>query len=325
MPSAIEPSCAGGVAFRCDGGEQIGAGHVARCLPLAAAFVQLGWKVAFVGAYDGLARWLLDRAGMVVRAPDPDAPCGVDAGEHEAAVVDSYLIAPAAICELAKAMPVVTLAEANRCPTAGILVDYHLDRPQRADRDLLSGPSFAPLDPAFAGAGRAGEGVRRVLVTLGGSRAASELLEEISSFASLAFPDAEIVLAGSSRPPGVPRAVALPPPSALVDVVPTIDVAVTAAGLTAYELACAGVPQLAVAIAANQRRVVSGLRTRGLALCLDLTEGDSLADLRQALERLQDAERRRLLAERGMSVFDGRGAQRAASALVRRFALRAQT
>ena len=85
----------------------------------------------------------------------------------------------------------------------------------------------------------------------------------------------------------------MPVPSALVDAVGGIDVAVTAAGLTAYEMACAGIPQLAIAIVANQRRVVSGLRERGLAPCLDLTGGDSLADLPGALERLRDPGLRR--------------------------------
>ena len=96
--------------------------------------------------------------------------------------------------------------------------------------------------------------------------------------------------------------------------------AVTAAGLTAYEMACAGIPQLAIAIAANQRRVVRGLEEAGLALCLDLTSGGSLAELPAGLERLRDPELRRLLGERGKTAFDGKGAQRAASRLTELFA-----
>ncbi len=307
------------IAFRCEGDEWIGAGHVARCVPLAAAFAQLGWVVSFVGAYGGLARWLLARAAVDVRAPNPDAPCGITAGQCDAAVLDSYLIAPAAICELARTLPVVTLAESNRCSTRGVLLDYHLDRTEPSDERLLAGPSFAPLDPAFAGAGRPGEEIRRVLVTVGGSLPARALLAQITPIVSSTFPDAEIVLAGGAQSEThgerSPRVIELPSPGTLVDAVPDIDLAVTAGGLTTYELACAGIPQVAIAIVANQRRIVRGLRTNGLAACLDLTSGDSLADLPSTLERLRDAGSRRRLAERGSKVFDGHGARRAAIAL----------
>lgn len=311
------------VAFRCDGNDQIGAGHVARCLHLAMAFAQLGWTASFVGAYEGLAAWLLERAGAHTRAAEPDAPCGILVERYDVAVVDSYAIAPASICELARELPLVTLAEANRCPARGILLDYHLDRTEPSDDRLLAGPSFAPLDPAFAGAGRAGEEVRKVLVTVGGSRRARTLLSQIASIASSAFPDADILLAAGAQSetnePAVPRAIELPTPSSLVDALPEIDLAITAAGLTAYELASAGVPLATIALTANQRRVVDGLRGRNLALCLDLASGDSLADLPPALRRLRDRGLRRRLSERGMRVFDGQGASRAAIALTELF------
>lgn len=325
MPSVSPAPAGGSIVFRCDGDERIGAGHVARCVPLAAAFGRLGWTVSFAGVYAGLASWLLERAAMNVRAPDPETPCGVTAKRFDAAVIDSYLIAEPAICDLAGALPVITLAEANRCPTRGILLDYHLDRTEQPGPRLLAGPSFAPLCPAFAGAGRAGAEVRKVLLTAGGSLPARELLAHAVPCVSAVFPDAEIVVAGSPQLEtfgAFARVVELPSPSALVDVVADIDLAVTAAGLTAYEMACAGVPQVAIAIAPNQRRVVSGLRRNGLAPCLDLIGGDSLADLPSALARLTDAGARQRLSERGRSVFDGWGALRAATALTQRLLAR---
>ena len=313
------------IAFRCDGDELTGAGHVGRCLPLAAAFARLAWEVCFVGTYGGLASWLLVRAGMPVRPTEPDAPCGIAAHVCDAAVIDSYRIAPGDICELARALPVATLGEANRCSSHGILVDYHLDRTEPSGARLLAGPSFAPLDPGFAGAGRAGSSVRTVLVTLGGSLEARGPLAQVVPLIEFAFPDADILIAGGMPPAARavlrPRVVSLPSPSALVDVMPQVDIAVTAAGLTAYELACAGIPQVAIAIVANQSRVVQGLRDSGLALCLDLTANDSLADLPATLERLKDAALRRRLAMRGKKVFDGQGARRAATALAKLFGI----
>jgi UDP-2,4-diacetamido-2,4,6-trideoxy-beta-L-altropyranose hydrolase len=323
MAAPTPAPTSGRLVFRCDGDELLGAGHVARCIPLAAAFAQLGWDVSFVGEHRGLAAWLRERAGMPVRAPEPDAPCGIARADCDAAVVDSYSIAPAAICELARALPVATLAEASRCPTLGVLIDYHLDRAPAEEEQLLAGPSFAPLDPAFAGAGRAGPELRRVLVTLGGSQLARELLVQVLPGVCAAFEQAEVLVAGeiprAQDRDGAPRLVSLPSPSALVDVVGEIDLAITAAGLSAYELACAGIPQLAIGIVENQRRVVAGLRQHALAPCIDLTAGESLAQLPDALRGLLDEQLRERLAERGRRTFDGDGARRAAQALSARW------
>lgn len=310
------------IVFRCDGDHRIGAGHVARCIPLAKAFAQVGWKVSFVGAYEGLAEWLLARSGIVVRAPDLEAPCGVTAEDCEAAVLDSYAIAPFSICELAHTLPVVTLAEANNCPSCGVLLDYHLDRSESSSARLLAGPSYAPLDPDFAGAGRAADEIRSVLVTMGGSLLARGLLTRIAQMASSVFPDANIVIPGDNESEtiemDIARVVRPPAPSSSIDIVPDVDLAITAAGWTAYELACAGVPQVAIAIVANQHRVVEGLSNGRMALCLDLTSGDSLTDLPGALEQLADPELRLQLIARGRKAFDGQGARRAASALTER-------
>lgn len=324
-----EGSARGRVVFRCDGGERIGAGHVARCLPLAGAFSHLGLQTCFAGYYDGLARWLIERSGLPTIAVERWAPCGVNPRGNELAVVDSYTIATRSICELAEALPVLTLAEAARCPHLGILLDYHLDRLPTCEPRVLGGPRYAPLDPAFAAAGRPGADLNTVLVSVGGSSAAARLQGQIATAAALAFPDADVLLAGpQSRETtalsgaeletfsdSLGRIRCLPQPSSLVDVASGIDLAITAAGLTSYELACAGVPQLTIALADNQRRVIDGLHSQDLAVCLDLTRGDSLRDLPPALRRMREPMFRRELSERGMRVFDGRGAERAATAV----------
>ncbi len=308
------------LVFRCDGNEQIGAGHVARCLPLAAAFARLGWRVSFVGTYEGLAGWLLTRAKFQARMADPDFCCGIPVEGYDAAVVDSYAIAPEAICDLAHRLALVaTIAEANHCPNCGVLLDYHLDRVDPSNSRLLAGPSYAPLDPALAGSGRPGRQIDKILVTVGGTLTARQLLAPIASIANLIFPDADILLTGSGKSEtndlNVAHTIQLPSPSSLLDVLPDVDLAITAAGLSAYEIACAGVPQLAIAIAANQRRVLKGLSDSTLAPVLDLTRGDSLEQLPSALEQLQDPDLRRRFAERGRKIFDGKGAGRAARAL----------
>jgi UDP-2,4-diacetamido-2,4,6-trideoxy-beta-L-altropyranose hydrolase len=310
------------VAFRCDGDERSGAGHVGRCVPLAQALAARGWPPLFVGSYSGVAAWLLDRAGLDAVPADPSAPCGVAPARFAAAVVDSYAIPDEEICMLAALRPLATLAEANRCASSGVVVEYHVDAKDHEGPRLLAGPRFAPLDPAFAGAGRAGAQIATVLLTVGGSSLGAQRLEQMLPSVAAAFPEARLLLGGEA-PRGVPgteRVDVLPSPAPLTEVVADVDVAVTAAGFTAYELACAGVPMAAVAIVENQRRVVRGLRGRGLAPCLDLAGGEPLAGLPGVLAELEDASARQRLAELGMATFDGRGAQRSATALAERFA-----
>jgi spore coat polysaccharide biosynthesis predicted glycosyltransferase SpsG len=280
---------------RCDGDDRVGAGHVARCLPLAAALRELGWTPTFSGRYAGLAAWLLERAGMPT-SPGDDALSGADA-----AIVDSYDLEPAAICALAERVPLVTPAEARRCEHAGTWLDYHADRHGEAPIGrVLPGPEYAPVDPRFAGSGRPGEPVRTALVTVGGSVAARTLVPPCLEALRTTFPGVRILLASGADWAGEDTE-ALPFPGTLLDVVGRVDLAVTGAGMTAYELAAAGVPMQIIKVADNQTRVVDGFFAHGLA-------ASSLAEL-------VDPGRRRAYAEAAHQAIDGRGAARAARLL----------
>jgi spore coat polysaccharide biosynthesis predicted glycosyltransferase SpsG len=300
------------IAFRCDGGGRIGAGHVARCAPVAGAFRSAGYDVTFVGQFDGLARWLLERSSFPTAEPVAGAPAGLELSAWDGAVVDSYEIAEEEICTLAQVVPVATMGEARRCAERGVLIDYHLDRDvgESGDR-LLAGAQFVPIDPRFADARRARDQVRTLLVTVGGSDAARRLVPVFVNEAAAVFPDARILVAGGE----CDGAESLPSPTALVDVVSEVDAAVSAAGLTAYELACAAVPAIVVAIVDNQRRVVRACESAGVAIALDATRDDSLEPVRAGLAQLADPVARDALRERGPAVVDGLGADRIASGL----------
>lgn len=251
------------VAIRCDGDAQVGAGHVARCLPLAQAFAERGHEVWFSGRFDGFPARMLG-----------DFPRG-DLREAEAVIVDSYEQ------QDLPDVPLATIGEARRYPGA-VWIDYHLDRlHDEPTATELPGPRFAPVDPRFAQAGRARDPIERVLVTVGASAAAQALLPELTEQAAT---HGEVVVAQ-----GEP----------LLDLVEEVDAAICGAGMTAYELASAGLPLVLVQLAENQRRVVEGM----------LREDVAAPVLRAGPNR------------RGMELFDGRGAARAAEALETRWSL----
>jgi spore coat polysaccharide biosynthesis predicted glycosyltransferase SpsG len=293
------------LAFRCDGGDRVGAGHVARCLPLAQALAGAGHAPTFCGTYDGLAAWLLGRSAL------PVAPAAaLDAQPWDAAVIDSYILTTDEICAVAARLPVATIGEANRCADHGVLIDPHLDRRGESPTvRLLPGPEYALVDPGFAAARRDRTGpVQTILVTVGGGSTGRPLAEAAVAAVRTTFPDARIVAAGGLDVEG---AEALPFPGTLLDIVGDVDVAVSAAGTTAYELAAAGVPAVIVAVADNQRRVVEGARAAGFALA-----GDDLAG---AVAQLGEPAVRAGLQQAGPAIVDGRGAARTAAALAQRW------
>jgi UDP-2,4-diacetamido-2,4,6-trideoxy-beta-L-altropyranose hydrolase len=307
------------VAFRADGDERIGAGHVARCLPLAVALRGLGHAPTFVGAFGGLAAWLLERASIPTATPAIGAPAGVELARFDAAVVDSYAIEEGEICRLAAIRPVATLGEARRCSDAGVVIDYHADRAgEAATARCLPGPAYAPIDPAFLGARQPRATVRRALVTVGGGQAGLRVVAAAIAALREVFPGVTLVLASGAEAIGddIER---LSFPSSLAEVVDRIDLAVSAAGLTAYELACAGVPAVLVAVADNQRRVTSACAAAGIALTVDAVDDDAAEQLAAAVLAMRDPALRERLATRGMELVDGRGAERAADALLERW------
>jgi spore coat polysaccharide biosynthesis predicted glycosyltransferase SpsG len=277
------------VSFRCDGDDaRIGAGHVARCLRIALALRARGAEVRFDGRYDGIAASLLERAG-VERGPGGDA-----------IVVDSYEIPPAEIEALGRQLPVAAIWDAGPAPAVRAVLSFQPDAaelvPVPPGTAAFQGPQYAPVDPALTGARRE-RGLERALVTLGASERGRRLV-----------PAASRALAAA----GVVHVQDAPVPGGLLEAIRAADVAVSAAGVTAYELACAGVPAVLIAIADNHMPLIRAFERLGAAVAVDGRGGRIDAN---AVRVLGDPQRRAAMAAAGPRVVDGRGADRAADAL----------
>jgi spore coat polysaccharide biosynthesis predicted glycosyltransferase SpsG len=211
------------------------------------------------------------------------------------------------------------MADGRRCPDAGVHIDYHADRVgEVATARLLPGPAYTPIDPAFAAYRRDRTGpVRDALVTIGGAHATRRLVGPAIAALRSVFPGVRIHVASGAAEPDAQDVLALPFPSSLLDVIGDIDVAVSAAGLTASELACAGVPSVLVPAASNQLRVTAGFGAAGAALIVEPDAPES--SLAIAVARLADPKVRADLADAGPALVDGHGAARVAAALKERW------
>jgi spore coat polysaccharide biosynthesis predicted glycosyltransferase SpsG/RimJ/RimL family protein N-acetyltransferase len=286
------------IAFRCDGDARLGAGHVARCAQLARAFEAGGSEVVMVGRYEGVAAQLV---GELATASDLPA-------EAEAVIVDSYEIPPHEINVIARRLPVAVVEDGAAAPAVTAVLAYHLDATERTaippGTVAVLGPDHAPIRPGCIRARRA-RGLRLGLVTVGGGTAGEHLVDDAAG--ALRGIAEQVRVAG----PGG----AAVSPDEMLDLIAEADVAVSAAGSTPYELACAGVPAVLVAVADNQLPVVREFGRAGIAIGLEDPSG--LAD---AAARLGDPALRERLAAAGPAIVDGYGAFRAREALLAAFA-----
>jgi len=99
------------------------------------------------------------------------------------------------------------------------------------------------------------------------------------------------------------------------------DAAIGAGGAATWERACLGLPTLAIVVADNQRPMIERLTADGVLLSVDLEAGDFELRLRTAYEDLCERTLRERLAERASALCDGKGAERAAEALLQYLAV----
>ena len=326
------------VAFRVNGGPEVGLGHLRRCLTLAQALIRRGTGVLFFVNDDGGSARLLEESGVdVLRVPAQEirhldltrrhiADRGV-----QALVVDSYDVAADALGHVE--VPVAAIVDAP--PPAPLpvqmLTNAAADAPSRpcpagpATR-LLLGPRFVLLREEFASPGRGDvrNDIARVLISTGGSDPGCRT-PQLMRLVHAALPDAHLdVVAGpyfsEALLGDLDRLAAILPasihrnPRRMRALMADADLAVTAGGQTVYELAATGTPAIAVCFADNQRANLTGMAARGaLVYAGDVSDAAVDVVLTAHIRALAgDPGARQRMSSRAREVVDGQGAARVA-------------
>ena len=298
--------------FRADATPEIGGGHIVRCLTLADALAERGWRCGFaVGAGSLETVPALGRAGHEVRTFDPEEtkePAALARHWPEGTdwlIVDHY--GRDASFERACrpwAQQIMVIDDlADRDHDCDLLLDQTLGR-QAADYGdrtaedcrLLLGPDYALLRPAFATrraaalARRKGGGLRRILVSLGASdphNVTPVVLEGIMQSGS----EAEIDVVLGAAAPGLADVQSLTrriPQTArlhidtpnMAELMAEADLAIGAGGTTSWERCCMGLPSLIVVTGPDQGRNAAALEQAGCAVRLgghDALTADAVA------------------------------------------------
>jgi UDP-2,4-diacetamido-2,4,6-trideoxy-beta-L-altropyranose hydrolase len=334
------------ILFLADAGAKVGGGHVMRCLTLAEALIRAGGECAFVA---GPAAWVvLDafaQAPVEVFPLDEEpsaselAAAGVRvAGTWSASglVADHYGFGPGDDATLSAACErLLIIDDLRRRHAHGLVLDSNIGR-KAADypgREVLAGPEFALVRPAFAALRTqtlprraAGVPPRRVLVSLGLTDAGAITGRVVRALLpALGEAHLDVVVGGAA--PSRPELEALARADSRVAVhvdardmaglVAAADIGVGAGGSSAWERCCLGLPSLTVIVADNQRENTTALAREGATLAIAPPSGDFDARLTAAFAQLvSDTKLRTSMSGAAAALCDGLGADRVAKRLL---------
>lgn len=337
---------------RVDASAQIGLGHLSRTSTLLSALRERGVSltVATHTPTDAARAWIARTgAALVEVAAAPGTPADLAetralASETALVIVDGYVFDASFHEGLRDARrAVVAIDDLGEAPTGadvvlnGNLYAAELTYTTPPGGRTLLGPRYALVRSEFLAARDArearapsAEGPPRLLVTMGGADPTGETEKALDAIAQIEGALHARVILGGANPRagalaararamgnGARRVEALVSANDMGDQMLWADVALTAAGSTCLELATVGVAGATVTVADNQRLVARAFDARGLLSSLGASQDVTPDAMRAAVVALiADPTERRRAEDAQRAAVDGRGAARAAEALL---------
>jgi UDP-2,4-diacetamido-2,4,6-trideoxy-beta-L-altropyranose hydrolase len=338
---------------RADADTARGSGHVMRCVALAEAWCARGGAAYFLSrCVNDSLRERIQRAGakFLPLAGDADLEATFTSIREINAsfvVLDGYDFDLSHQRALRSAgYRIMVIDDSARLPRyeTDVLLNQNLGAERleynaNSGAALLLGPQYALLRREFSvwrsRLHTVPETARKILVTLGGSDPDNVTLKVIQAVRQLEIARLQIrVVVGPVNPhldelrdaaAAFPGRIELL--SCITEMAPLMawaDVAVTGAGSTCWELACVGLPAVALVIAENQRAIAEELSAARVVFNLGWHQELSPERIACTVDGLLYSSYRRLrMSQRGRALVDGRGAERVAAVLSQRSCVQA--
>lgn len=331
--------------IRADGNNQIGTGHVMRCLALAQAWQENGGEVHFaIREGSILLESRLRDEGINLHVITVASGSAADAAQTVAlteavdstwVVVDGYKFG-AAYQQAVKQIDLHLLVIddyghadhyfADLVLNQNVYAVEHLYDNRSQHTRLLLGTRYALLRREFW-SWRGWEReittiARKVLITLGGGDLDNVALKVIRALQSITVEDLEVVvIVGSSNPHWQTLLEATQEwrhrfrlernVMNMTALMAWADIAVSAGGSTCWELALMGLPTIVVTLAENQKAVGPGLEAVGAAISLGWHSDVTSQQIAKSIENLlADFDQRSKMAYCGQKLVDGFGVAR---------------
>ena len=337
------------VVFRADASEEIGGGHIMRCLTLAEALTGAGWHVGFAVNDQALSvvPWLAEAVEDVLVLGEGDETSAMMERWAEGVallVVDHYErdIAFERSCRPWTAAILAIDDLANRQHRVDVLLDQTYGRDE-SDYRTLTGPNcrlllgarFALLRPQFQTNRRRAlarrentASAKRLLISFGATDSTGAALLSLRAVAAACPPlSVDVVVGASSRDADEIHRLASSMSTAvtvhgavgdMASLMAVADFAVGACGGTSWERCSLGLPTLVVVTADNQRDIARGLAAAGAVEVIGDAGEVTVETIAARIAALRDdPSRRRDMARAAASICDGQGVARVVAALMR--------
>lgn len=332
--------------FRTDASARIGMGHLLRCLALAEALTARGWRTCFVvrkargeDPYHVLGPITRDVVTLPFNADlAQDVRRTADCARERGAavtIVDTYQATAGYLGDLRKDGPVMYIDDLARIRDGfDLLLNYNVGFTSRdyrkvsPDAKVLLGPRYclmrrevSTVRAGMSARPRAPRVASELLVTLGGGAQGRTMRKVLGALAGEGWLRRATITAERWKGPADRRLRFVGFTKDLPRLMRRHPMALTAGGSTCYQLALLGVPMVILTIADNQRRIAEGMDSLGAGISLGAVKHLSPDTISRALRGLANSPSRRSgMSEIGMRAVDGKGCERVADEMERRFA-----
>lgn len=311
-----------------EGGQNIGFGHLARCLSLCQAFEARGYEPEFIINGDQSVKNILqDRKFKILNWIKEEKELAHGLKDIDVVILDSYLAGPEVYKTISGRVKVpVFLDDYRRLDyPPGIVLNWNiqaheLDYPQNVQVTYLLGPKYISLRRSFweVREKKINQKITEVMVTFGGDDS-KNLTPKVLEFLTGHYPALKknIIIGDAFTNQSEIEAAAdtntylikSPDETGMKEIMLKSDIAVSSAGQTLHELARVGVPTVAMAVADNQRNNLNGWEKAGFIENAGFWTDERLVDnIGIKFQRLLDFDLRVQYAGAGRRMVPGNGA-----------------
>lgn len=332
--------------IRVDANEIIGTGHVMRCLSIAEEFRRRGESVTFIVADSRSEKMIVSKDFKVIclhsiwNDLDKEIESLVSVIETigiTTLLIDSYYVTETYLRTVRKYAQIVYIDDLDSfIYPVDLLVNYNIyteqlcyaERYQEAELDtqFALGCSYAPLRAEFSNVNKeVKEEVSNVLITSGGTdtyNAIGNILETLVRQPWFSKLEYHIILGRfnvhakelEERWRQYENVHLMMNISNMSEYMRFCDIAITAGGVTIYELCACGIPSIMYTLADNQLRIAQTVSEKKLIPWVGDVRGNMDNCMREMILQLErlllDGEKRKRISRKMQDVIDGEGCVR---------------
>lgn len=340
--------------IRADANEIIGTGHVMRCLSIAGEMRKQGEEITFIIADERTEKIITEKGFQVICLGSVwnDLDREIDKllqviVEHSISLIliDSYYVTEKYLKTLHKHTRLAYIDDINQfIYPVDYLINYNvyaenLDYPNQYKKaDVLGtkfmlGCSYAPLRSEFTNVQHViNNKVSKILITSGGTdnyNVVGNILESLSARNWFFQMDYYVILGRfnihkselEERWKNSKNVHLLSNVDNMVDYMKSCDIAVTAGGVTTYELCACGIPSIMYTLADNQLQIAQTVTEKNLIPWIGDVRENMDACMNKLVQELEDikddvGKRKRMSADM-QKIVDGDGCRRLVAELIR--------